>query len=381
MVLLASGVAALVVSLLVGWLIVRFEHLHAWASHDALDSGPQKFHSRATPRIGGVPVAVGMGAGLWLSSAMGGAPAGELALFALSVLPAFLSGLIEDLTKRVGPDMRLWASFLSALICVYFFDLVIGRLDFPLVDSVLAWYPLALAFTVVAVGGVPHAINIIDGYNGLAGGSVVLMLVAIGFVAGTVGDSLVVAICFALGGATLGLLAWNWPRGMIFAGDGGAYLWGVTLGITAVLLVQRNPEVSPWFPLVVVFYPVWETLFTIWRRKFKHSAPSGLPDAKHLHQLIYRRLLRLPASAGKGGGADPRLCRNSSTSPFLWVLAAIAILPALFAWRHTGWLVTCAILFALLYGWLYHVIVCFRVPRWLHSLGRQVGGLCVRPSR
>ena len=365
---------------MVGWLIVRFEHLHARLSHDALDSGPQKFHARPTPRIGGLVIGAGMFSGGAVAVAAGAMPREGAIWFCIAVAPAFLSGLVEDLTKRVGPDMRLWASFLSALICVYFFDAVVVRFDLPWIDALLEWYPLALLFTVVAVGGVAHAVNIVDGYNGLAGGATVMMICALGAVAGWLGDELLLGICVVLAGATCGFLFWNWPGGRVFAGDGGAYLWGVTVGMVAVLLVQRHPEVSPWFPLLVVLYPVWETLFTVWRRKFKHAAPSGAPDAKHLHQLLYRRLVRFPGWNGRFVPAAV-VCRNSATAPFLWSLALVGILPALMSWRHTGWLIAFAILFVLLYGWLYHVIACFRTPRWLRSLGRWAGGCCAERGR
>lgn len=54
--------------------------------------------------------------------------------------------------------------------------------------------------------------------------------------------------------------------GKIFLGDGGAYLLGYFIAEISVLLVLRNPEVSPWFPLLVVAYPVVEALFSIYRR-------------------------------------------------------------------------------------------------------------------
>jgi UDP-GlcNAc:undecaprenyl-phosphate GlcNAc-1-phosphate transferase len=367
-----APLAAALVSTVVGWLVVRFESLHAHVSHDATASGPQKFHARPTPRIGGLPVACGLLAAVLLMAQLPGddssLPAG-LYWFLLATLPAFLSGMVEDLTKRIGPDMRLWASFLSALCGVWFFDAVIDRIDLPLIDPLLSWYPIALLFTMVAVGGIAHAINIIDGYNGLAGMVVVAISLALGVVASLVDDQLVAIIALSLAGATAGFLYWNWPGGRLFAGDGGAYLWGTTIGLLSVLLVSRNPQVSPWFPLLVVLYPVTETLFTVYRRRFVHATPSGLPDAMHLHQLIYRRLLRCP---GCRNNIDLLVRRNSATSPFLWIVAASSIVPALLAWRHTSWLLLASLLFVLFYIWLYGAIVRFSLPAWIWRQGERV---------
>lgn len=364
--ILLAGLAS---SLVVGWLLVRFESLHAHLSADLASSGPQKFHTRPTPRIGGVPVAAGLAGGALVAWQQGVLPGGLAATFALAVLPAYLSGLVEDITKKIGPDIRLWASFLSALIAIYFFDAVVERSGIPPVDALLAWYPIALVFTVVGIGGVAHAVNIIDGYNGLASIVTCMMLGALGTVAWQVGDLPLAAICAALAAGTLGFFVWNFPHGRLFAGDGGAYLWGVTVAIVSVLLTARNAAVSPWFPLAVVIYPVFETLFSVYRRKFKHAAAAGLPDAKHLHQLIYRRLL---PSRVDGRPVDPTR-RNAATAPFLWGLAALAIVPATLFWRDTRALVAIVLGFCLVYVWLYRSIVRFGVARDLRRVARRIG--------
>ena len=164
------------------------------------------------------------------------------------------------------------------------------------------------------------------------------------------------------------LFFWNWPRAKMFAGDGGAYLWGVSLGILVVLLVGRNNMVSPWFALLVLCYPVTETVFTVYRRKFLHKTASGLPDARHLHQLIYRRVLRAE-SLPKGDIRRDRL--NSATSPFLWCLSLVSIVPAALFWNKTEWLMMFTILFVLTYLWLYRSIVRFQRPRLLQWLGKK----------
>lgn len=365
--LLLILVCAFAAAFVLGWLLVRFEGLHAHFSHDEAASGPQKFHTRPTPRIGGVPVAAGLAAGFAVALSTGAVQSQFAMAFAISILPAFASGLTEDLTKKIGPDIRLWAAFLSALTAIWFFDAVVARSGLPAVDDVLRWYPLGLAFTVVGVGGVAHAVNIIDGYNGLASGVALMMLGALGFVSWQVGDGELMVVCAALAGGTLGFFLWNFPHGRIFAGDGGAYLWGVCAGLISILLIHRHPEVSPWFPLAVLIYPVFETLFSIYRRKLHHSAAAGLPDAKHLHQLIYRRLLSPQTVTGE---LDPTR-RNAATSPFLWTLAALAIVPATLFYRDTGALIAVVIGFVLVYVWLYRSIVLFSVARDLRRMGRR----------
>ena len=98
-------------------------------------------------------------------------------------LPAFLVGITEDLTKnRLGPlaparYLRLGGTGHLAA------RRVILRTDIPGVDSLITMLPFAIALTLLCVTGVANAINIIDGFNGLASMCVLMMLLGIAYVA------------------------------------------------------------------------------------------------------------------------------------------------------------------------------------------------------
>jgi UDP-GlcNAc:undecaprenyl-phosphate/decaprenyl-phosphate GlcNAc-1-phosphate transferase len=342
------------------WLI-RSQNLHAAFSADCDLKGIQKFHAKPVPRIGGVAIFCGLLCGVVMSYVMHDNKLG-MGLLLVS-LPAFGAGLIEDLTKCVGVRTRLLATFISSLLGSFILHAVIVRLDIPWVDGLLQYYwPLALLFTMVAVGGVAHSINIIDGYNGLSGMVALFVFLAQAYVAFKVGDPLLLAIAFACAGAELGFLLFNYPRGLIFSGDGGAYLVGFMMAEISVLLVARNPQVSPWFPLLLVIYPVFETLFSMYRRKFLQGRAIGHPDALHLHSVIYRRVVRWMVGSRE---AVHLTRRNSMTAPYLWALAALSIVPAMLLWNHTYALMACVLLFVILYICLYRMIIHFKSPPWL----------------
>lgn len=352
---------AMFVSSLVGLLLFRYSHLHAQYTADADITGVQKFHAKPVPRVGGVPIFLGLLAGCALSGYLNTST--WLLLLLLSILPAFLFGLLEDVTKKVGPRPRLLATFVSAGLGFVLVQASLIRLGIPEVDPILAryWW-LSLGVTVIAVGGVAHAFNIIDGYNGLSGMVAVLVFTAIAYVCFKVHDILLMSVCMAMIGAVLGFLCWNFPLGLIFAGDGGAYLLGFMIAELSVLLVARNPEVSPWFPMLCVIYPVFETLFSIYRRKFLQHRAVGCPDALHLHQMIYRRLVRWMV-----GSREARYLtqRNSLTSPYLWLLCSFSVLPAMLFWNRTWVLQLCIAFFIATYLYLYRMIVHFHAPKWL----------------
>jgi UDP-N-acetylmuramyl pentapeptide phosphotransferase/UDP-N-acetylglucosamine-1-phosphate transferase len=335
-----------------------------WHSHLTADTqaGVQKFHRGSVPRIGGVAIAIGLCAALgW--SAWRRLIGAEAMWLLLAALPAFAAGLAEDVTKRVGVLARLGATMVAAGLGGWLLGAWLPRLGLGPVDAWLAAWPvLSIGLTLVAVAGVANAVNIIDGFNGLAAGTTLLMFAALGYVAWAVGDTLLVQVCLAMAGALLGFLVWNYPRGLIFLGDGGAYLVGFVLAEVAVLLVVRQPQVSPWFGLLVCLYPVTETMFSIYRRRFIHGISPGVPDGLHLHTLIYRRLVRW--AAGHEAARDITL-RNSATSPYLWGLSTLSIVPAVLFWRHEALLIASALAFVAVYVWLYAKLVRFRSPRWL----------------
>lgn len=353
---------AFLVSLVVTLLVVRYEHLHAHvtADHD-LDS-VQKFHATPVPRVGGIGVIIGLLCGEIAKLVLEPEVAGFGFLVIVAAIPAFAAGLIEDLTKRVSVSKRLLATALSAAVGGMVLGGWLTRLDIPGVDYLMVFGIVSVLVTCFSVAGVANAFNLIDGYNGLAGMVAVIILGGLAYVANQVGDRSIMITAFGTAGAVLGFLVWNYPRGLIFLGDGGAYLVGFLVAELSVLLVARNPQVSPWFPLLLAFYPIFETVFTIFRRVVIGKTHPGLPDAAHLHQLIYRRVVRWAVG---DDCSKKKTQRNALTSPYLWVMASFAVIPAVLFWSNSVALQIIALLFATFYIWVYREIYKARFPKWL----------------
>lgn len=354
---------SIMVSLSAALLLIRYTRLHLKLTGDSPSSGPQKFHTELIPRIGGIPIFLGCCLGGFLATFKGSLPLQTAYALLLSCSPVFLLGMLEDVTKRIAPVWRLIASFISALLASKLLGAVLPGLGLVGFDYIFSQYPLtAVLFTMVAVGGICHSMNIIDGYNGLASGVSAMILLALGYVAFEVGDRQMLAICMFSAGAVAGFMVWNFPRGLIFAGDGGAYLMGFMIAEVSVLLVVRNPVVSPWFPFTLVIYPVWETIFSIYRRWIIRGQAAGLPDSLHLHQMVFGRLVRWMVGKRE---ARHLLKRNSLTTPYLWGMGMLTVVPAVLLWRYPVLLQCCCLVFALFYGWLYRRLVRFQAPRWL----------------
>lgn len=329
------------------------------AFHD-VQEGVQKFHDSPTPRVGGFAVYLSLIIISLIFFMVNKPFAKEYFFLLVSALPVFISGLLEDITGKVSPKWRLIAGFFSGILAFFLISASINRVDILFLDSLLKFLPFSLLFTSFALAGVGHAFNIIDGFNGLASGVAILVFGAYAYVSFLHNDFFLLYVSLTFLAATLGFFLWNYPFGLIFLGDGGAYLLGFASGLIGVLLVNRHPDVSPWFPLLLVIYPVWETLFSIYRRKFLKNYPPHMPDALHFHQLIYRRLIKFTF----GKEIEP-LKRNSYTSPFLWFIELICIIPAVLFWGNTKVLILSVLVFIFLYTWLYFRIVKFKTPKIL----------------
>ena len=176
---MSALILSFLTSLIVTLAVVRSAPAHARLSSDFDTTGPQKFHSRPVPRIGGVGMLAALAAsGCYLQwNSLESAPV--LWLLVACGMPAFVAGLAEDLTKTVSARRRLLATAVSAGLAIWFLGNVIVRTDIPGVDTLIAMVPFAVALTIFSVTGVAHSVNIIDGFNGLASMCVLIMLLAL----------------------------------------------------------------------------------------------------------------------------------------------------------------------------------------------------------
>ncbi len=282
--------------------------------------GIQKIHKIPTPRIGGIGLAAGFFV-VWffldgelqrLWGFLGGAG-----------LPVFVSGLIEDITRKVGVRLRLIATIASGAIFAVLSGYSVSHLDFAALDTLLAVSVISIAFTGFAIGGAANSFNIIDGFHGLASGTMIIVLASMAIVSHRVGDPVLMSLSLLMMALNAGFLVVNFPFGKIFLGDAGAYFGGFVIAGIAVMLPSRNPEISPWISLMLLTYPVTETGVSITRRLLKKGGSLGLADCDHLHHLVHRTLSCRAANAlGIPGAA------NALTSPIMWALPLLAFVPA-----------------------------------------------------
>ena len=347
------------VTVVATWLICRLSKVLS-IGHDSAE-GVQKFHVNPTSRLGGVAIFFGLAVS-GLSVSVNAEFHHYSFWFLLAAMPVWLAGLTEDLTRRVGPTLRLVMAALSAAWLFGSLGVSVNRTDVWPIDLVLSIPGAPFCVTLLVVAGFTHSVNIVDGFHGLACGLAIIALSGLAFMAWKVGDTLLLQMSLTSLAVALGFFVINWPRGAIFLGDAGAYLigfWVVELGI---LLAMRNPQISPMAPVVAGLLPLIETLFSMYRRNIVRNHPVNQPDALHLHTLVYRRILFNPSFKYT---ANELNVINAKVALFFWLPAAIfAALACIFAESTEAQLVLMLIYLGM-YNWLYLRLVRFKSPAFM----------------
>ena len=140
----------------------------------------------------------------------------------------------------------------------------------------------AVGFAMFWIIGMINSINWIDGLDGLSSGVALIAAVTLGLISLTtqVGQPLIAVLCFALAGALLGFLRWNFHPATIFAGTSGVQFVGYTL---AVLSVLGTAKVA--VALLVLGVPIIDTFWIIVRRISEGRSPFT-PDRSHIHHRL-----------------------------------------------------------------------------------------------
>jgi phospho-N-acetylmuramoyl-pentapeptide-transferase len=161
--------------------------------------------------------------------------------YGLLIAGSALIGFIDDyLAIRVGRNRGLNARtkfFATAVIGAAFLWFV--GLVTPDPHAVLfigpvpywVWYALSLAVILATT----HAVNLTDGLDGLASGTVVPPLALLAFIAARQGSTNVAIVATAVIGAVLGFLLYNRHPAKIFMGDTGSLALGAALAGAAIL--------------------------------------------------------------------------------------------------------------------------------------------------
>lgn len=283
-------------SVLLTLLILYTNSYHKWLSGDNDLDGIQKYHTVSTPRIGGLAIYLSFAIIVIGSRLFKEHDPYDIGILFSSFI-VFLMGFLEDITKKIPPMVRMVGFAIGMFIAVHITHNmpIINYTGFVRLDELLLQHKsIAIILSLFCVVGLTNAYNVIDGYNGIAAITAIANLIGLFILSILVADTTVMWMGMYFIAAILGFLIFNYPKGKIFLGDGGAYLLGFVIAVISIYLVHAHKGIiSPYAVLLINAFPVTEVGFSVYRRKFIHKTNSIQPDNMHLHQLIYHRCVPL----------------------------------------------------------------------------------------
>lgn len=241
---------------------------------------PRKIHTRPVPRIGGAAIALGVYIPVLFWATADNFVNAYLA--GGGILIAF--GLVDDL-KGLNYKWKFLGQLLAALVIVFYGGIRITSLGNLLLEGAQLADWFAVALTLVVIVGVTNAINLADGLDGLAGGISLLGFCSIAYFAYLVEGDAVFLLSLALAGAIFGFLRFNTYPASVFMGDTGSQLLGFSAIAFAVKITQEHTSLSPVLPLIILGFPILDTL-TVMVERLRHGRSPFSPDKNHFHHRL-----------------------------------------------------------------------------------------------
>jgi len=206
-------------------------------------------------------------------------------IIVLHLIFIFLLGISSDIRSQITPFLRL---FIQALIVISFVitsDLSINSTRVLMLDNILLNPYCNIIFVCFCMLILINGTNFIDGLNGL----VIIYYLCILFVILylhtkfnlIVDHSLIKILIFSL----IFLLVLNLSN-KLFLGDSGSYILGLFMSYFLISFYSLNSDLSPFFIVLLLWYPCFEILFSMIRKLQLNKSPIA-PDKNHFHQLLY----------------------------------------------------------------------------------------------
>lgn len=318
--LVETFVIAIVASYSLVPLIRKLAFKFAYVDHPT----GHKVHAHPIPLLGGVAIFVAFLIAVLTKKDL--LLSGHVQAILGGCIILLVIGLIDD---RMGmmPNIKLLGQFLAAIavvkagVRVEFFN---------------SYYPNVI-FSYLWIVGITNAFNLLDNMNGLSAGIAAIAALFLGAIAYMSGQGMVAALSFALAGAALGFLRYNFPKATIFMGDAGSLILGYLLATLAILAQWKTASWTTgiMIPLLILGYPIFDTtLVTIMRVLQKRSIFQGGKDhSSHRLALLgfkrMRAVLVIYGVCALLGLAAIAVATSYGMKAILYGLVALGIMAAL----------------------------------------------------
>jgi len=251
----------------------------------------RKIHHKPIPLLGGIPIFFSLNLTLLLGVILNNVYIKEFLLprwktiLACQIIVLTL-GVFDDI-KKLKPGVKLGFQIIAGALLVLF-GFSIDAVANPFSGNIIHLGIFAVPLTILWVVGITNALNLVDGLDGLAAGTSVIVcatVFGIAFLNQNIGIAFVSLI---LAGSILGFLRYNFHPAKIFLGDSGSLLLGLLL---AVLSIEGSSKgailVAVLVPVLALGFPIMDTMLSMARRLFKSIVLVNRPTENGTSKSLF----------------------------------------------------------------------------------------------
>lgn len=247
-------------------------------------------HTVNTPRLGGIAIFTGL-----LFAIIFWTPFkdfGNLQYILCAFIIIFLIGVKDDI-ETLSPYKKIGGELVAAAILIFKSGVkltslygIFGIYDIP------DWF--AVPFTAFTIIVIINSFNLIDGINGLSGSMATMISSTLGIWFFATGNTVLAIIAFALAGALVAFLKYNFTPAKIFMGDTGTLLVGLVSAILTIKFIELHRTLEshplafksvPALAVSVLIFPLFDTLRVFVLRALRSKSPFE-PDRRHIHHML-----------------------------------------------------------------------------------------------
>ncbi|MCH8330844.1 MAG: undecaprenyl/decaprenyl-phosphate alpha-N-acetylglucosaminyl 1-phosphate transferase [Bacteroidetes bacterium] len=258
----------------------------------------RKKHAHTTPTLGGIAIFAGIliSYTFWVDDS-------DFIFFKytlISIIILFFIGIKDDIIG-LSVIIKVVTQIVAALIIIIFADIRLTNLNGVFGIYEIEYYA-SFYLTLIMMIGITNSFNLLDGVDGLASGIAFIISGILSiwfFYSGFFAYSI---LGFALAGALLGFLKYNFSPARIFMGDTGALLLGFLISILIIVFVEINIykenligghfpinfdiiAASPAIAIAMIIVPLFDTIRVMIIRIINKKSPFS-PDRSHIHHLL-----------------------------------------------------------------------------------------------
>jgi UDP-N-acetylmuramyl pentapeptide phosphotransferase/UDP-N-acetylglucosamine-1-phosphate transferase len=203
----------------------------------------------------------------------------------LFLITIYFLGFIADKNIIKSASVRLFCQIITIYLLISYSEITINETRIILLDNLTSNHTFSIIFTLFCILILMNGSNFIDGVNlNLIGYYLVISLIL--YFISSKYNFILDMYNLKINMIFLILILLINSSGKVISGDSGAYLISVNFGLTLINFSNENPIISPFFIILLLWYPAFENLFSI-LRKIQIRKSALKPDFSHLHQLFF----------------------------------------------------------------------------------------------